>query len=147
MNSTKRYLSTDNKHDSYLCSRLKQFDSAWPLKVIKLIRRPQHGHGGRPVGNRHSIVNKNRQRETGKAGILSCASLCSLFLGKFVCSNKFFFCVTWQQEVSDTQSFSSHLEENVQNAIYIYLHVEEHTYFSSAAMTSGKWRQMLTHVV
>lgn len=29
---------------------------------------------------------------------------------------------------------------------YIYLHAEEHIYFSSAAMTSGKWRQMLSYL-
>lgn len=129
MNSTEKYLSTDNKYGSFLHFRLKQFDSAWPLKAIKLLCRYQHGHGGRPAGNRHPIVNKNRQREPGKAGICSCASLCSLCLGKFGCNNRFFFCVTWQQEVSDTQSFPSHLEENGQNTIYITTCRGTHLFF------------------
>lgn len=77
---------------------------------MKVMCGSQDESGGRPAGNRHLIVNKNRQKQPGKPGICPSASLSSLHLGNFSCDNQLLFCVTWKPELSDTQSLYNHLE-------------------------------------
>lgn len=106
--STTNNLSTNRLHDCHLHFSLKQTGSACSLKAMKLMFQDEHG--GRPAGNRYSVVSKNRWKKSGKPGIYSCAFLCGLHLGNFGCDNRLFFCVTWKPELSDTQSLYNHLE-------------------------------------
>lgn len=59
MNATDRYISMDNKRESYLHFKMKPFDGTKPLKFIKFICRDKHGPRGMWARNRHS-VDQNR---------------------------------------------------------------------------------------